>query len=296
MPIPLIPLIGAGASILTNGMNAIAQGANNERARRFANWQYDKARADALADYNMQNEYNHPSSQMARLREAGLNPNLVYGNGADAQGATVRSTNQEGWNPRAIQYDSAGLQTGLMQYYDAQVKQAQVDNLRKQNTVMDVEAALKMAQIVGSYASTGQTIANTDKSKFELEQAQRMKDISYDAAEAQLNKILVESEATRDDTARKNELQRFNVSKAQLDIDNSIQDIIQKKAWLMNTEAQRDQIKAATESIQKDTRLKQLDIQLKEKGIQPSDPIYWRVLAQSLGSGTIGQSLKRFLP
>lgn len=30
-------------------------------------------------------EYNTPANQMARLKAAGLNPNLVYGNGADAQ-------------------------------------------------------------------------------------------------------------------------------------------------------------------------------------------------------------------
>lgn len=30
-------------------------------------------------------EYNTPANQMARLKDAGLNPNLVYGNGADAQ-------------------------------------------------------------------------------------------------------------------------------------------------------------------------------------------------------------------
>jgi len=41
-----------------------------------------KARDFQLEMWNRANEYNLPSAQMARLQEAGLNPNLVYGNGA----------------------------------------------------------------------------------------------------------------------------------------------------------------------------------------------------------------------
>ena len=36
--------------------------------------------------WNMQNQYNHPSQQMERLRKAGLNPNLIYG--SSVAGAT----------------------------------------------------------------------------------------------------------------------------------------------------------------------------------------------------------------
>ena len=35
-----------------------------------------------IAFYNMQNEYNSPLNQIARLRSAGINPNLAYANGA----------------------------------------------------------------------------------------------------------------------------------------------------------------------------------------------------------------------
>lgn len=36
--------------------------------------------------WNMQNQYNHPTAQMERLRQAGLNPNLIYG--SSVAGAT----------------------------------------------------------------------------------------------------------------------------------------------------------------------------------------------------------------
>ena len=33
--------------------------------------------------WNMQNAYNTPKEQMARLQDAGLNPNLIYGSNAN---------------------------------------------------------------------------------------------------------------------------------------------------------------------------------------------------------------------
>lgn len=49
---------------------------------RMANRQYVQQKRDAIAFWNMQNEYNSPVAQMQRLKEAGLNPMLVYGSGS----------------------------------------------------------------------------------------------------------------------------------------------------------------------------------------------------------------------
>lgn len=43
-----------------------------------------------------QNEYNKPINQMKRLEEAGLNPNLVYGSGADALSASPSGGGAQG--------------------------------------------------------------------------------------------------------------------------------------------------------------------------------------------------------
>lgn len=76
---PLGPLaiagITAGASALTN---LVGQGIQNKKNLELAKYQYKKD----LEMWNMQNLYNSPSEQMERLRQAGLNPNLVYGTGA----------------------------------------------------------------------------------------------------------------------------------------------------------------------------------------------------------------------
>jgi hypothetical protein len=60
---PLAELIAAGAGAAGSIINPILQARENKKNR----------------------EYNKPINQMARLKEAGLNPHLVYGNGANAQ-------------------------------------------------------------------------------------------------------------------------------------------------------------------------------------------------------------------
>lgn len=60
---------------------------------------YEKQNADALKFWNMQNAYNDPSKEIERLRAAGLNPMLMYGNGQPAgsiSAATAPQNNVDG--------------------------------------------------------------------------------------------------------------------------------------------------------------------------------------------------------
>ncbi|UYL88487.1 DNA pilot protein [Microvirus sp.] len=83
-PSSLPAIIGAGAS-LVGGLinNGYAQ------ARTDKQWERMNAMQDKM------NAYNAPVAQMARLREAGLNPNLVYANG----GAVMQSAVGNAPNP-----------------------------------------------------------------------------------------------------------------------------------------------------------------------------------------------------
>lgn len=85
------------ADVAVAGINSGSSKRSQKRARRYneelMRIQDELADQNALDAYNRQleawnlaNEYNKPSSVMQRLDEAGLNPNLVYGNG---QGITA---------------------------------------------------------------------------------------------------------------------------------------------------------------------------------------------------------------
>lgn len=75
-------------------------------------------------------EYNTPENQMARLRAAGLNPNLVYGNGADAQ--AQGSVSPSGGMPNAD--FKLGTDILMMQNMVAQNK-----NLEAQNQLLKAQ-------------------------------------------------------------------------------------------------------------------------------------------------------------
>ena len=76
--VDFLPLIGTGVNAIADLLGMDSQ-AHYQRVnqRESAKLQHDENVYWA--------EYNTPANQMARLKAAGLNPNLVYGNGADAQ-------------------------------------------------------------------------------------------------------------------------------------------------------------------------------------------------------------------
>lgn len=263
MPGPLItPLINAGTSIFTEGMNALLTSANNRKQRKWNEEMYARQRADALADYNMQNEYNSPRAQMQRLRDANLNPNLVYGHGSATQTAAApRATNMESWNPQAPQFSATGVGQSLMSYYDIKMKEAQIDNLAAQNTVSVQEALLKAAQI--DSITTG-----TKTSQFDLDMKQTLRETSLEAAKAGVEKLKADTNV---------QLTANEIAQA-----NKASSIAQAAQNVLNSRLQGDQLRTATQSLQKDVRLKQLDIELKEKGIMPGDPMWARLLARIL--------------
>lgn len=133
MPIPLALAaagITAGAQLGSNLFNAISTNKTNQRQLDYNRELYDKQRADALADWNMQNAYNSPSQQMQRYKEAGLNPNLVYGQMTNSP--VVRSTDAKAPDFVAPRLDLNGVGNSLSMYYDLKQKAATTELIQEQ--------------------------------------------------------------------------------------------------------------------------------------------------------------------
>lgn len=69
------------ADIGSSVFNVKSQLRENERNRAFAQGESLKAYQRNVEQWQRQADYNTPQNQMARLREAGLSPHLVYGTG-----------------------------------------------------------------------------------------------------------------------------------------------------------------------------------------------------------------------
>lgn len=77
-----VAMLGNALSFGTDWLLQDAQNrANKEQTKDAQRFSVDM--------WNLQNQYNTPSAQVQRLRDAGLNPNLAYGQVADSKAALV---------------------------------------------------------------------------------------------------------------------------------------------------------------------------------------------------------------
>lgn len=140
------PLIGMGlisgaGSLLGGLLGMSSQSSANRQNMELAKYSFDRN----VDMWNMQNEYNLPINQMERLRAAGLNPNLVYGNGS-VTGNTIGSAPQME-TPHVNPTTNGGFISDAVNH--ALVTPAQVNNLNSQTSVNEATQAVKIAERVG---------------------------------------------------------------------------------------------------------------------------------------------------
>lgn len=88
--------------------------------------------------WKMQTEYNSPVNQMKRYREAGLNPNLVYGGSGQMAGNATNAPAMQ-----AHQSDAAQFMNVLQNLYSLRNLKAQNKNLNAQTDSIKADTALK---------------------------------------------------------------------------------------------------------------------------------------------------------
>jgi hypothetical protein len=159
-------------------INTISTAITNRQQKKFAEKQYQTQRSDNLADWNRQNEYNSPISQMTRLNEAGLNPNLIYKGGATNQSGEISRAQFGSYNPQAPKFEM-DIADSLSKYQNYQNQQLQADNL-KQN--------LQVAKAQEEYikANTLNRLKDTDFKAFNIYKGNTLLDYQSDAAREKL--------------------------------------------------------------------------------------------------------------
>lgn len=290
---PILDKIGAGGlSLIGNTAAAVAQGFTNRRNRKFIAEQNQRdrdfqghmfwtKRQQDLDDWHMQNQYNSPAQQMQRLREAGLNPHLVYGGGADNTAVMVRGssvpTNSSMAPPPAINpLQNAGSM--VAEYLQAKQTTQVTDNLKEQAELIKRQQRLTDAQAL-------KTLVETDTGRFNLDQLNRLKDIAIEKAILDNQMVRTNIEATGDANFRANqklpqELQQMseNILKTKLEQ-------AQLRAQTAKTDAERFKISKEIESIEFGIQSGTIQMKINEemlklwkKGINPNDPIVYRQL------------------
>ena len=264
-------LYGASATIAGSSINAISVGNANRRGIKYAREAYDKSRKDSLEFWNMQNAYNSPSAQMARFKEAGLNPNLIYGQGNSGNAGAADVPQFRPPEVRPHEFGSGIAQAGL-QYmnsvYDLRIKKAQADNLEAQNGVIRQDAVLRAAQV-------GLANVNRDTGLFNLGLSNELRDTSVETK----GELLRQLRTNIDNSIQANI--RAGVAQA-----TSIQEAAERIKTMQlgrgYTTLDMQRLRSTIDNLNKDGTLKQLDINLRKMGITPGSPLWATVVGQTL--------------
>lgn len=146
-------LIGSGISAITGLISGNQQNRTNLQIARETN-EAQKELAQYQADrnlelWNLNNEYNTPASQMQRYKDAGLNPNLMYGQGSSGNSSSpaegykaptlVRPTVDYGY----IASSAQTLMNGLQQAASIKKTQAETENIYQNTANLQVDNKLK---------------------------------------------------------------------------------------------------------------------------------------------------------
>lgn len=181
------PLLLAGAQ---GAISLATQGIGNQmsvdKSKELARYAYNQE----LAQWNRENEYNLPQNQMFRLKAAGLNPNLVYGNG---NAVTLASPSPKFNIPSVDMRMQAPDVVG--QYQDIKSKsqliglqQAQIDQMEKQKELLNAQTIKTLAEGKTEEYRPENLIASTNKLNVESDIATKMAPINYDLAKTMLKK------------------------------------------------------------------------------------------------------------
>lgn len=188
---PIGAIIGGLDSFAGSMIGANAQRQANIQNMQLAkyqnNWQTaenEKAYARSVEMWNMQNQYNSPTAQMSRLRQAGLNPNLVYGSGVTGNSAGSAPQYQPAKIQRATMEPYRGWNLGLSDaasmYMAMRQNKAQVENMEVQNKLIKEQARTEGIR-------QGNIAMATARSGFDLDLARELKDVSVGRAIAEKN-------------------------------------------------------------------------------------------------------------
>jgi len=131
------PAIGAAViGGITNTANQINQNAYN----KFATEQEFR---NSMKAWEIQNAYNTPAAQMERYKEAGLNPNLIYGQGTSGNAAQVPQYHAPQQN-----FDMGGPMQSAMsvlsQYQSMKVQAAQEDRIKADTAMINYNMSEKI--------------------------------------------------------------------------------------------------------------------------------------------------------
>lgn len=160
--------IAGGSGVIGGIVQSVTSPFLQKWSQDFARHEAGQAWERGMKSWHMQNEYNSPQARMQRLREAGLNPNLVYGKGNVGDTATGAPSGQKASQP-PFQWDLSGLMAGmevLNRYQDLRIKTEQANYAE---FVQKGKGAQGLAAVTMAHAAIRTAYANAETAELKAQ-------------------------------------------------------------------------------------------------------------------------------
>ena len=202
---------------------------------------YEKQRADSMADWQRQADYNSPQAQMIRYKQAGLNPNLIYGSATNSPMAQMKQADLETSELPPYQLNKNSVGEAIGTYQNLLITNQQVDNLKKTNENIQAQTDLAIAKRATEllrpwYMDNQVNLMQSNTAYRNLETSQKselfkgtlelqnqaianaLKDLAVKDTTLGYNKA--KTTYTKDENARKNEMQPLSITGKQRQNEN----------------------------------------------------------------------------
>jgi len=139
---PVSGLMNIGSTLIQNNAQKKAQ--NREFANNTKMW-------------HLANQYNSPEMQMQRLKDAGLNPNLVYGSGSVTGNTSTQTPKYQAPQIHRLDTENFNPMQMLGQYQDLKQRTAQADLTKNQAEMAHKENLYKDLNLAAALNNMQQT-------------------------------------------------------------------------------------------------------------------------------------------
>lgn len=264
----------------------------NQENIAWQNQSLDINEANTLKNWNLQNEYNTPAAQMQRFKDAGLNPNLVYSQGNPGNAGAIATPQRGTPDLKAPDYRHIGDDVGnaLAAFQNYQFKKAQIDNTDANTTAAKANAALtdsnrqlNDARQRNIDADTSLKLLSNASGTFDLGVKSDLRDTTVESAKENLRQISNNINLANDANDRawrglslQIRASDLNALSNDMSLRQGLQNILNMRMQNAKTSVEMQNLRQVGQNLKQSNELNQLDIDLKSKGLNWSDPAYIR--------------------
>lgn len=211
---PISGVISSGLNFLNSHLQRKQSQKNLANQQRFEREQADLQWQRAIEQRDYMNQYNSPSMQMKRFKEAGLNPHLIYGKG----GSPGQQTQQPQYQKPSVDFSQVKpyqVPDVISNYQSIALNTAQLNNLNKD---IDVKESLRKKNIAEGKAA----LAREGLDTYELGFRQKQEEDKLKMTTAQRKKLEYERDSAQQ-MVRKNTAQA-DYAEIERDIKRTLQE------------------------------------------------------------------------